>query len=381
MAFIEFHVLQNFAPSNLNRDDTNSPKSCVFGGFKRSRISSQCQKRQIRLHPEFSEQVEKHGGDIGTRTKKLAIDIAEHLVELGKEQEQADLAAKNLLALVKLSIVTDKNKPNKTQYLLYLGLKEVSELQRLAEENYPDLLEEEAKKNQSKNKELAKQVKLVLTKKSYAADVALFGRMVADSTEMNVDAACQVAHAISTSEVKSDMDFFTAVEDGLSEGEQGSGMMGTLFFNSACYYRYAQINLDILKKNLGEDKKQALGAVIGFYKALLSAVPSGKQNSFAAQNPVCYVKAVVRSSGAPWSLANAFAKPVRVTGTDSEDLELESALKLEAHLKQLKAMYSTEGFELEQVSSYLAADKLEQQPISVIELENQLTDKLMGMLE
>ena len=46
---IELHMLQNFAPSCLNRDDTNSPKECEFGGYRRARISSQCIKRAIRF--------------------------------------------------------------------------------------------------------------------------------------------------------------------------------------------------------------------------------------------------------------------------------------------------------------------------------------------
>jgi len=41
---VEIHVLQNFAPSNLNRDDTGAPKDALFGGTRRARISSQCAK-------------------------------------------------------------------------------------------------------------------------------------------------------------------------------------------------------------------------------------------------------------------------------------------------------------------------------------------------
>jgi CRISPR system Cascade subunit CasC len=156
-------------------------------------------------------------------------------------------------------------------------------------------------------KELVKGMK----DRTSAPDVALFGRMLAEKPELNIDAACQVAHAISTHRVNMDMDFYTAVDDIKTDEESGAGMMGVTGFNSACFYRYARIDWDQLVKNLGNDKALAKKTVEGFLQATLRAVPTGKQNSFAAQNPPDFVLGVTRSDGESWSLANAFEKPVK----------------------------------------------------------------------
>lgn len=351
MAFIELHILQNFAPSNLNRDETNTPKSTQFGGYRRARISSQCLKRQIRKHPEFLTTIEEAGGDVGVRTKRVAGDIVTRLMAHEKPEDVSRQVAERLLGLVKLKIA----KAFKTQYLLYLGKREIEQLVAIASEYWREL----STKEKNFSKEVSQAVKEALGKKSYAADVALFGRMVADYKEMNVDAACQVAHALSTNEVKMEIDFFTAVDDLLGVDEQGSDMMGSVYFNSSCYYRYAQINLDILQDNLGADNDLTLASVKGFIKSSIAATPSGKQNSSAAQNPVSYIRVCVRNSGSPWSLVNAFTKPVRPQRHGNSDIEADSAVKLEHFMQQLKSMYGDDGFVFNKASSYLDHENLE----------------------
>ncbi|MCG7561045.1 type I-E CRISPR-associated protein Cas7/Cse4/CasC [Pseudoalteromonas sp. McH1-42] len=379
MSFIEFHVLQNFAPSNLNRDDTNTPKSCVFGGSQRARISSQCQKRAIRTHGAFNDAVVEHQGDRAVRTRKLAIDIRDHLIANGNDEKQSETVAQKLLEQVKLSLSKDKKHPFKTEYLLFLGLNEVSALKAIAEAHFSEFQADKL------DKAITKAVGDVFVKegKSFAADIALFGRMVADNNNINVDAACQVAHAISTNIVTPAMDFFTAVDDELQAGEQGSGMMGGVYFNSACYYRYAQINIDKLATNLGQDKEQVTGAVKGFFRALVQAVPSGKQNSFAAQNPPSYIKVNVRKDGAPWSLSNAFTQAVMIDKPDEAELEHQSAQKLEMFAKKLAAMYGESGFIFEGRSTYI--DNLEEyqgkDSGTIAQLEAQMLDALQGALE
>jgi CRISPR system Cascade subunit CasC len=150
-----------------------------------------------------------------------------------------------------------------------------------------------------------------------ATDLALFGRMLADLPKNNVNAACQVAHAISTHKVGREFDFYTAVDDLQKEDETGAGMMGDIEFNSACYYRYANIDLEQLKHNLNDDKL-AFDAVEAFLRAAVAAVPTGKQTSFSAQNPPDFVFAVVRDAGT-WSLANAFCHPIKTNGDLVED--------------------------------------------------------------
>jgi len=158
---------------------------------------------------------------------------------------------------------------------------------------------------------IAKDLFKLLEHRTGAPDIALFGRMLAEKPELNIDAACQVAHAISTHRVSMDMDFYTAVDELSRDDESGAAMMGVTAFNSACFYRYARIDWDLLVKNLGGDMALARKTVEGFLLATLRAVPSGKQNSFAAQNPPDFVLGVARKDGEAWSLANAFEKPIK----------------------------------------------------------------------
>lgn len=364
---LELHLIQNFAPSNLNRDDTNAPKDCIFGGFRRARISSQCIKRSVRKHPEFSKYVVSGGGSIGIRTKRLQNKLAEYFVESSKKTaDEARLAASMVVGLLGLKI----KEKDKTEYLLYLGDNEIAEMARIAEPSWDSLIAEgarieaeaeqdkENKKKKSKNKKipdelkhLESELKSVIGKsrkenRSYAADIALFGRMVADDKNMNVDAACQVAHAISTHKVDMEMDYFTAVDDLLPEAESGSDMIGTVEFNSSCFYRYSNIDMEKLAYNLGGTNGDLLSSTVkGFIKASILAVPTGKQNSMAAQNPVGYARVLLRNDGFPWSLANAFQTPVRATHDKS--LESLSIERLESYYQKLAKVYGVEGIEFD----------------------------------
>jgi CRISPR system Cascade subunit CasC len=174
-----------------------------------------------------------------------------------------------------------------------------------------------------------------------APDIALFGRMLADRPATNVDAACQVAHAISTHRVNMEMDFFTAVDDLQKDDETGASMMGVIAFNSACFYRYARLDWDLLVNNLDGDKELARKTVEGFLRAAALAIPSGKQNSFAAQNPPDFMLGTVRKDGQSWSLANAFETPVK-QGRDG-GLMSASIEKLSAYWTKLNKVYGGDG--------------------------------------
>jgi len=169
-----------------------------------------------------------------------------------------------------------------------------------------------------------------------AADLALFGRMIADLPDRNVEGSCQVAHALSTNAVNVEFDFYTAIDDLKSDDVTGADMLGTIEFNSACYYRYLNLNVDQLAGNLGGDVDLTRRAVEAFVRAAVTAVPSGKQNSMAAQNPPSLVLAVVRERGL-WSLANAFVKPVR-PGLNG-DLVAQSIGRLDDHWGKIARMY------------------------------------------
>jgi CRISPR system Cascade subunit CasC len=325
---IELYILQNFAPSNLNRDDTNSPKECEFGGYRRARVSSQCIKRSIREYFKNNELV--FLDELAKRTNSLVKELTGRLVKAGKVEEDARQAC------IKAIESTDKLKlkdKEKTEYLLFLGEKEIRTVLDIILSNWQQLT---AKSPDKKQDEAIGKSIIEALNGGKAVDLALFGRMLADLPSKNVDAACQVAHAISTHKVGVEFDYYTAVDDIQAKAETGADMIGTIEFNSACFYRYANIDFKQLKKNLGGDADLAKKTVEAFIRASVNAIPTGKQNSFAAQNPPSFVFAVARKSGA-WSLANAYAKPVWVG--ENGDLIEESTVKLVDYWSKLAKAY------------------------------------------
>lgn len=353
--FIELHMIQNFAPSNLNRDDTNNPKDTEFGGVRRARISSQCIKRAIRNAPVFAHTT---GVDIGFRTKWLARLLTRELVAGGVSQEEAEAVAVSF-AEAYAGGVTEKGQTN---VLLYLSPAEVRYFADLVLQKWDGIRSGETEK-ESAFDQIIRDIRKATRDRTSAPDIALFGRMLADKPDLSLDAACQVAHAISTHRVSMDMDFYTAVDD-LQEGaEAGAGMMGYTGFNSATFYRYARIDWKQLVANLNDDTGLAARTVDGFMRASVAAIPSGKQNTFAAQNPPSFLLAVVRRDGMGWSLANAFEKPVyagRGTGL------VEPSIKaLDRYWGTLVSVYGnghlavaalalTDDLELEYLGSYLS---------------------------
>lgn len=336
---IELHLIQNFAPSCLNRDDANAPKDCEFGGVRRARISSQCMKRAKRLHFRDTKSV-----DVGKRTKLLKKELVDRLKVLGKSEDE-------VAEVVNVFVETyyskaDSKKPDQTAVLLYIAEPEIEEAAACVQEQWDQIIQFVEERDKAEEKKSKKDVKFPedknianrLKNAGLSADIALFGRMLAENPEMKADAAVQVAHAISTHRVDMDFDFFTAIDDLNSESETGAGMMGETGFNSACFYRYALIDRNQLIKNLGGDEALADRVIRAFIEASVIAIPTGKQNSFAAQNPPDFGMIVVRKNGFPCSLANAFARPVRVRHGGDEDLvgqSVESLCKLHPKIKKV----------------------------------------------
>jgi CRISPR system Cascade subunit CasC len=334
IVFVELHLLQNFAPSCLNRDDTNAPKDAEFGGYRRARISSQCIKRSIRRHFEAAELLPKE--QLATRTKRLLDELSARVKQSDMTEEDSRAVVEMVLKGAGLNVKED----GKTEYLLFLGQGEIAGLTRLISERKGPLLElvkaqravtgdkekqEEGKKKTSREKKKEarealpddiKKAAQTLLDGGKAVDLALFGRMLADLPGRSSDAACQVAHALSTNRASMEMDYYTAVDDLKPEDTAGADMIGTVEFNSSCFYRYANIDFDQLVRNLQGDEKLAHTTVEAFMRSAVEAIPTGKQNSMAAHNPPSFIFAVVRQSGL-WSLANAFVQPVRPTREES----------------------------------------------------------------
>ncbi len=367
---LELHLIQNFAPNNLNRDDANAPKDTEFGGYRRARISSQAFKRSMRLlFKELADQNQKPGL-MAIRSRKFVSKFVEQLVAQGKDPKMAFTVAISVLGGLGFTVKLDEKKEDneseedhlkklilsaQLEYLIFLGESEIDKIVSITLEHW-DELAKEADKFKNKKELTAKELK-ALQKKSFdkkiqkqlkeaidggrAIDLALFGRMVADVPDFNRDAASQVAHAISTNRVSMEMDFYTAIDDLQTDSDTGAGMMGTVEFNSSCFYRYLNIDIDQLLTNLGQDTELAKLAVEWVLQAAIEAIPSGKQNSMAAHNPPSFVMSVVRSAGTSISLANAFCKPVRPS--ESNSLSERSILALADYWMKIDKVYGSDG--------------------------------------
>lgn len=282
---IEFHILQSFPVTCLNRDDVGAPKSAIIGGVPRARVSSQCWKRQVRLAmPDF-------GIRLGVRSKKIATMLTNECLALGASEAQATQCGEVMAAFFS------------DDTLLFISDAEAKAFASYAQENGFEA-------SKLKDKELVKVSKKIVNKTLDALDIALFGRMVAKAPEMNVEAAASFAHAISTHKVTNEVEFFTAVDDCKTKDESGSAHMGSLEYNSATYYRYVSFDLGQLEQTLGEgaDLKAAVDA---FVKALYIAVPDARQTTQSGACPWEYARVLVRKGQ---RLQASFEQPVKSKG-------------------------------------------------------------------
>ena len=262
---IEYHILQSFPVTCLNRDDVGAPKTALVGGSNRARVSSQCWKRQVRLAlPGF-------GIKLGVRTKKVAELLQAAFLRAGAEEAPAKAFADKIA-----SVLSDDT-------LLFFSNSEAEAFVAYARELGFDVAA-------IKEKELGKVSKKVTPHALDALDIALFGRMVAKATEMNVEAAASFSHAISTHKVSNEIEFFTALDD--LQTEPGSAHMGSLEYNSATYYRYISLDLGQLAQTLGADDLKT--AVDAFTRALYVAVPTARQTTQSGASPWEFAKVLVR---------------------------------------------------------------------------------------
>jgi CRISPR system Cascade subunit CasC len=312
--FIDFHVLQTVPPSNLNRDDSGSPKNALYGGVRRARVSSQAWKRAART--AFAESVPTE--QLGVRTKQISKMFAARIqARTGLPPEQCTALSAALLA--EFNIKSGK-KDGDTAYLLFFGRNQVEQIVSLIAERAGDLaaLDAKALKEELGKLEIKDQLKT-----GHPIDVALFGRMVADIPGLNVDAAVQVAHAISTHPVDIEFDYYTAVDDQNPKEDTGAGMIGTIEFNSATLYRYATLGVHLLAENLDSDEA-VRAAVTTFADAFIRSIPDGHANSFAHRTLPHLVAVTIRRDQ-PVNLVSGFEQPVY---SGSHGIAAESALRL-----------------------------------------------------
>lgn len=307
--FMDIHVIETVPPSCINRDDTGSPKTAIYGGAMRARVSSQCWKKAMRA--SFADMLPQE--EIGKRTKMLHALLAD-AIRARNPQLKAEKLAEEALKAAGISPKADKKNKDvlKTDALFFVSQSQLDSLADIA-------VETEGGKFDKKACQAA-------LKANPAVDVALFGRMVADAPSLKFDAAAQVAHAISTHAMHNEYDYFTAVDDCAPEDNAGAGHLGTVEYNSSTLYRYATVDVSELASNLGERTPEAVRA---FIRAFILSMPTGKKNTFANNVLPNAVYVTVRHDQ-PISLVGAFESPVKTRDSGYVENSI-SALVKHAH--------------------------------------------------
>ncbi len=314
---IEIHAVQNHSPANLNRDDLGAPKTCYFGGVLRSRISSQCLKRSIRMSPQFARLLG------GIRTRQLAVLIARECPDLKDAQKRAE----KILGICGLEPKKGKKRDaedaaesDKSKMLVYTTREAVREMAALLKTGI----------TQSED-DLAKEFGKLIASRTCAPDMALSGRMLETGvlTDTTVEAALQVAHALSTHEARPEVDYYVAADDVPGE-DAGAGYVDEAMFASACFYKYFSIHWEQLLANLRSNDALAAHTVGAFLRGAALTNPTGKQNSCAAHNLPEGVLVEIKSC--PVSYANAFVRPV---AAGDRDIIAESIAQLAAYVNDL----------------------------------------------
>ncbi|QLA20889.1 type I-E CRISPR-associated protein Cas7/Cse4/CasC [Desulfolutivibrio sulfoxidireducens] len=331
--FLQLHILTSYPPANLNRDDLGRPKTAIFGGSTRLRVSSQCLKRTWRTSDVFCQALTGH---VGTRTKimgkyvyaalvlgkPLAEVLAEPVFPLGKQSFEAlDKKALEKARVLAGFFGKCKSRPDKKEDRENNPLAEV-EIEQLAHFGPEELAALEKAVEAARTADAVDPAGLsLLQRKLTAVDIGMFGRMLAADPAFNVDAAVQVAHAISINAVTVDEDYFTAVDDlNRHEEDAGAGHIGVTEFGAGIFYQYVCVNRDLLAENLENDTALAQKALRTLVEAAVSVAPSGKQNSFASRAFASYVLAET-GDRQPRTLAAAFLDPVAGGGMIAQGVD------------------------------------------------------------
>lgn len=311
--FLDIHVIQTLPPSNINRDDTGSPKTAVYGGVRRARVSSQAWKKAMRDY--FKDKADN--GYLGVRSKRIVEYVAKKILEIDETLSFEEAEKKSLEAFTSAGFTITEE--NKLPTLFFLGDRQAGDFARAALDNIKDALT------------LRK-----IIKNNVSIDIALFGRMIADKDlnrviskenekskkiidngenevsriSLNEDASSQIAHAISTHGVQTEFDYFTALDDLSKDAKPGAAMIDTIEYNSSTLYRYGNVALHEFYHQMKENKEETKKAIILFVEAFLKSLPSGKINSFANQTIPSSVVVSLRKDR-PVSLVSAFETPIK----------------------------------------------------------------------
>lgn len=344
--FIQLHLLTAYPAANLNRDDTGAPKTVMMGGSERLRVSSQSLKRAWRTSDLFEEAM---AGHIGKRTARIGREAAKIMIARGvNEKKAAEWGTKIANYFGKAKSAKEKELKEDpllntdTEQLVHISPFEWQRVEQLAE-----------RLGEEKREPTADELSL-LTAQRMAVDISLFGRMLASSPEFNVEAVCQVAHAVGVSTTVVEDDFFTAVDDLRQDnGETGAGHMGEQGFGAALFYNYLCIDRDQLLKNLNNDEELTQRALRALTECALKVSPTGKQNSFASRAYASWALAE-KGTEQPRTLAAAFYKPVY-----GDDHITQAISRITALRKNMDAVYQCRGNQVAELNALTGEGTLE----------------------
>ncbi|MCK7676291.1 type I-E CRISPR-associated protein Cas7/Cse4/CasC [Corynebacterium pygosceleis] len=340
--YLDIHIIQSVPPSCINRDDTGSPKTAFYGGVRRSRVSSQAWKRAARAN--FKNHL--NTDELGERTVVAVNQIATKIRELRPDIEKnvaTDLAVKTLTASgIKVKEPKAKKDENQkttpvTGYLLFLSRRQITSLARLGLDSHDS------------GKAVTKKAAQAAVTNDRSIDIALFGRMITDAPELNSDATCQVAHALSVHPAITEFDYFTASDDNKTADTAAAEMIGTVEFTSSTLYRYATINVPALVEQLGS-LDAACRAVEAFIACFTLSMPTGKQNTFGNRTRPELIMVSLREDQ-PVNFVGAFEDAIRSTSGYGE----KAAIKLAEHATEDDRTYGTEPLAVRYVVSGSAA--------------------------
>jgi CRISPR system Cascade subunit CasC len=325
--FLQLHILTNYGPANLNRDDLNRPKTAIVGGVQRLRVSSQCLKRAWRTSEVFESALSGH---IGTRTKEMGKKVYKDLINGGiKDKESKEWAAK-IAEVFGKSKKEDKTDPLKLkeleiEQLAHFSMEEITSIDKLI-------------KQMINTKTGPSEDDLKLLQRNHgSADIAMVGRMLADNPVFNAEAAVQVAHAFTVHKSAVEDDYFSAIDDLNAHDEHaGSGHIGEAEFGAGLFYLYVCIDRDLLRKNLGDNDALVQKAIKALIESAATVSPTGKQNSFASRAYASYIMAE-KGDKQPRSLAGAFLKPI-----NGENILDDSVISLKQTRDMFNKVYKDE---------------------------------------
>ncbi len=345
--FVDIHCLETVPPCNMNRDDTGAPKTAIYGGVTRARVSSQAWKKAVR--EDFKKVLANE--EIGFRTRKIVGLVKKSILNIQSDLKPEEAEKKAIKALTKAGL-TIKDSAKGTGAVMLISQKQADKLAELILDKQPDAMFKEA------------------LRANPSVDMALFGRMVAKDPSLNYDAAVQVAHAISTHAITTEFDYFTAVDDLSKEDSSGAGHVGVREFNSSTLYRYASVNVMELYKNLGPQTPEA---VVNFIQSFLFSIPAGMKNSYANNATPCSVYIALRDDQ-PVSMASAYEQPVPKS---ENGYEKESQKRLVVKAEKLYKSFVKEPYK-----AYVVGDGLDElsEPTSIdlalSDLKAELTELL-----